>query len=69
MKCYRCCKLWNKVRVFFGFKRKLCGSWTVERVKALKATHGLDVEEELTKILTEEIEKEIKKEIKRIKGK
>lgn len=49
--------IWNKVLKFFGFKvkRKLEFTYTVELANDLKSTHGLDVEEELTKILTQEI--------------
>jgi len=59
MSCYWCCKVKNRIAVFFGFKRKLCGQWTVEDVGELEIMHGLDVEQELANILTEEINKEM----------
>jgi hypothetical protein len=62
MKCYKCCKIWNKIRIFFGFKRKLCGQWTVEKITDLEVMHGLGVEQELVDILGEEINKEMIKE-------
>jgi hypothetical protein len=34
-------------------KRKLIGTWTVERATDLRAMHGCDLEKELTRVLTE----------------
>tara|TARA_R110000851_G_scaffold87200_3_gene190075 strand:+ start:16961 stop:17128 length:168 start_codon:yes stop_codon:yes gene_type:complete len=50
-------KIYNRLRVFFGFKRKLRGTWKVETIQELEYTYGMDVEEELVKILTKEMEK------------
>ena len=52
--------IYNHIRVFFGLKRKLHSKWTVETATELALMHGIDVAEELAKILQEEIEKEIK---------
>jgi hypothetical protein len=34
-------------------KRVLCGHWSVEMAEELQVMHGLDVESELARILTE----------------
>lgn len=53
------CRLWNRLRVLFGFKRKLCGTWTFEKSDELEVMYGIDAAEELAKILAEEINSEI----------
>jgi len=57
--CHWCCKVRNRIAVFFGFKRTLCGKWTVDSAVELEAMYGLDVETELVDALTNEITKEI----------
>lgn len=49
--------IWNRILKFCGFKvkRKLEFTYTTELANDLKIIHGLNVEEELTKMLTQEI--------------
>jgi len=52
-------KVYRWFRRLFGFKNKLDGKWTVDSVVDLEAMHGIDAENELAKILSEEIINEI----------
>lgn len=36
-------------------KRKLVGAWTVERTIDLRAQHGLEIEQEITRVLLESL--------------
>lgn len=56
----------NIVRSWFGLPpllRKLSGKWTVDNAVALVAMHGLDVEDELARILADEIRIEVDAEV------